>query len=51
MRSGHQFEEDEWDLNKKNYLKEIRKSNRDKKVIGIMTICLAGILIFTILGN
>jgi hypothetical protein len=32
MRSGIENEEEEWDLNKKNYLNELKRSNFEKKV-------------------
>ena len=36
LRAGMEFDEDEWDLNKKSYLVEIKQSNKDKKIgIGI----------------
>jgi hypothetical protein len=32
IRSGVESEEEEWDLNKKNYLTELKRSNFEKKV-------------------
>ena len=32
IRSGVESEEEEWDLNKKNYLHELKRSNFEKKV-------------------
>jgi len=32
IRDGRGFEEDEWDLNKKNYIIELRKSNLEKRL-------------------
>ena len=32
IRAGGKFEEDEWDLNKKYYLRELRHSNFEKRI-------------------
>ena len=32
-RGAESLEEDDWDLNKKEYLKEIRRSNKEKRVL------------------
>ena len=48
VRSGMEFEEEEWDLNKKAYLIELRRSNMEKK-IAIASIIIFAISWFTIL--
>jgi hypothetical protein len=39
IRAGEKCDEEEWDLNKKHYLEELKKSNFEKRV-----------LLFTIIG-
>lgn len=39
-------DEEEWDLNKKHYLQELKKSNFEKKVLLISIITLALIWLF-----
>ena len=42
-----EFDEDEWDLNKKAYLVEIKKSNREKKIsLGAVVILVASWFLF-----
>jgi hypothetical protein len=39
LRGNMEFDEDEWDLNKKSYLVEIKKSNKEKKIsLGIVVL-------------
>ena len=39
LRNNHQFEEDDWDVNKKYYLAEIKQSNKEKRIVfGILAI-------------
>ena len=40
MRTGVECEEDEWDLNKKNYLHELKRSNFEKRIFGISILML-----------
>lgn len=41
VRQGVEFEEEEWDLNKKTYLLELRRSNKEKQVSIIVLIIFA----------
>jgi hypothetical protein len=38
IRSGVESEEDEWDLNKKSYLNELKRSNLEKKIFGAVIV-------------
>jgi hypothetical protein len=46
-RQDEPFEEDEFDLNKKHYLKELRKSNFEKRIVqGILLVSMLAFYIF-----
>ena len=40
-RAGGSFEEDEWDLNKKHYIRELRRSNLEKRIGLVLLIIVA----------
>ena len=49
LRSKEEFDEDEWDLNKKHYLVELKQSNKEKRIymIGVTLSALIVFLEFT----
>jgi len=48
IRDNRGFDEDEWDLNKKNYIKELRKSNLEKRLALLWLIVLVLMWFFVI---
>ena len=43
LREEKEVEEDEWDLNKKHYITELRKSNVEKRLFAVGVTVLAGV--------